>query len=109
MISLGLPRLGALLRTHRQIAAGSVDPGAPEPQVEYLSLADAIAAVEPLIARDGWVAGDKGLRLWQVAPRIENTAYVNIYDALHDMKRREYLVTTKAPSGSHTMFGYVRP
>ena len=93
------------------------DPASPDgpmrspahyPQVNYLSLPEAIAAVEQLIASGGWVAGEKGLRLWQVARRIENVAYVNVYDALHDMNRREYLVTTKAPSGSHTMFWYVR-
>jgi hypothetical protein len=94
------------------------DPASPDgpmrspshyPQVKYLSLPEAIAAVEQLIASGGWVAGEKGLRLWQVARRLENVAFVNVYDALHDMNRREYLVTTKAPSGSHTMFWYVRP
>jgi len=74
------------------------------PQVNYLSLPEAIAAVEQLIANDGWVAGERGRRLWQVARRIENVAHDNIYDALHDMSRREYLVPTTAPSGSHTMF-----
>ena len=79
------------------------------PQVKFLSLPEAIAAVEQLIASGGWGAGEKGLRLWQVARRFENVAYISIYDALHDMNRREYLVTTKAPSGNHTMFWYVRP
>ena len=79
------------------------------PQVKFLSLPEAIAAVEQLIASGGWGAGEKGLRLWQVARRFENVAYISIYDALHDMNGREYLVTTKAPSGNHTMFWYVRP
>lgn len=94
------------------------DPSTPEgpmrspshyPQVTFLSLPEAIAAVEQLIASGGWVSGEKGLRLWQVARRFENVAYISIYDALHDMNRREYLVTTKAPSGNHTMFWYVMP
>jgi hypothetical protein len=78
------------------------------PQVEFLPLPEAIKAIEQLIARSGWVADEKGLRLWQVARRAENVAYISIYDALHEMNRREYLVTTKAPSGNHTMFWYVR-
>ncbi len=76
--------------------------------MKFLALPEAIAAVEQLIASGGWVAGEKGLRLWQVARRLESVAYIGIYDALHDVNGREYLVTTKAPSGNHTMFWYVR-
>ena len=79
------------------------------PQVEFLTLAEATAAVEQLIAGGGWTAGEKGLRLWQVARRCENVAYISIYDALHDMNDRNYLVTTRAPSGHHTMLWYVKP
>jgi hypothetical protein len=43
-----------------------------DPQVRFLSLPEAIAAVEQLIASGGWRAGEKGLRLWQVARRFEN-------------------------------------
>src|SRR5829696_8915052 len=35
------------------------------PQVRFLSLPEAIKAVEQLIASGGWVADEKGLRLWQ--------------------------------------------
>ncbi|PUA78942.1 hypothetical protein [Nocardioides currus] len=78
------------------------------PNARRLPLPDAIAAVEELIVSGRWSVGDKGLRLWQVRRLIENSVYINIWDALHDMNSRDYLVTTTSPSGSKTMFWYVR-
>ena len=78
------------------------------PDARHMSLAEATAAVEELIASGGWVAGEKGLRLWQVRRRIPNSVYINIWDALHDMNKRGHLVTTMSPDGHRTMFWYVR-
>lgn len=78
------------------------------PEVRRLSLDEAVAEVERLIDSGGWVAGTKGLRLWQIVERIPNVVYISIYDALHDMNRRGHRVTTKSPaSGSNTQFWYV--
>ncbi len=78
------------------------------PEVRRLSLDEAVVEVERLIDSGGWVAGAKGLRLWQIVERIPNVVYISIYDALHDMNRRGHRVTTRSPtSGSNTQFWYV--
>lgn len=79
------------------------------PQVRRLSKSAAIAEVEQLIVSGGWTVDEPGLRLWQVWRRIPNTVYICIYDALHDMNGRDYLVTTTAPSGKSSQFWYVKP
>ncbi len=79
------------------------------PQVRRLDLPEAIAEIEHLIESGGWRVGEPGLRLWQVWRRIPDTVYISIYDALHDMNNRDYLVTTTAPSGKSSQFWYVRP
>lgn len=79
------------------------------PEVRRVSLEEAELEVERLIDIGGWVAGDKGLRLWQVVERIPNVVYISIYDALHDMNRRGYRVTTKSPTSErNTQFWYVK-
>lgn len=87
---------------------GPMDAPSSFPDVRRLSPAEATAEVERLIDRGGWVAGEKGLRLWQVVARIPDVVYISIYDALHEMNARSYRVTTKSPGGSATQFWYVR-
>ena len=96
-----------ILITHPNVA-GPLMPPSSFPEVRRLSLEDAIAEVEHLIDRGGWTATDKGLRLWQVVQRIPNVVYISIYDALHEMNRRDHRVTTKSPSGNNSQFWYVR-
>jgi hypothetical protein len=78
------------------------------PEVRRLPLREAIAAVERLIDSGGWVAGEKGLRLWQVVQRIGDALYISIYDALHDMNGRDHRVTTTSPRGKPSQFWYVK-
>lgn len=78
------------------------------PQVRRLSTAETVIEIEQLIARGGWTAGEKGLRLHEVWRRIPDVVYISVYDALHDMNGRNYLVTTTAPSGKPSQFWYVR-
>lgn len=73
------------------------------PNARRLSLEEATAEIERLI-RDGlWTTADKGLKLWQVWKRVGDAISVDIQDALHDLNRRGYLVTTKS------VYWYVRP
>lgn len=86
---------------------GPMEAPSAYPEVKRLPLEDAVAEVERLLDSGGWVVGDKGLRLWQVVGRIQNVAYISIYDALHDMNRRGHRVTTTSPAGNNTQFWYV--
>jgi hypothetical protein len=78
------------------------------PNVRRLFPKDAIAEVERLIDSGGWQAGEKGLRLWQVAQRMRDVVYISVYDALHDMNGRAYRVTTQSPNGKNSQFWYVK-
>lgn len=78
------------------------------PNMRHLSVAECIGEIEQLVESGGWVVGEKGLRLHQVWRRIPNVVYINVYDALHEMNGRNYLVTTTAPSGKPSQFWYVR-
>lgn len=88
---------------------GPMMPPSHYPHVRRLTTSEAAKEVERLIESGGWRVGDPGLRLWQVWRRIPNTAYIAIYDALHDMNGRDYRVTTTAPSGKRSQFWYVKP
>lgn len=78
------------------------------PDMRHLSVAETIVEVEQLVASGGWTADEPGLRLHQVWRRIPNVVYISVYDALHEMKHRNHLVTTTAPSGKPSQFWYVR-
>lgn len=78
------------------------------PHVRHLSVAEATAEIEELVATGGWSVGEKGLRLHEVWRRIPNVVYISVYDALHEMNGRNHLVTTIAPSGKPSQFWYVR-
>jgi hypothetical protein len=95
-----------LLISHPNAGGPLMEPRA-YPEVRRLSLDEAIAEVEQLLDSGGWVRGEKGLWLWQVVERIPNVVYISIYDALHEMNRRGYRVTTKSPTGNNTQFWYV--
>lgn len=88
---------------------GPMMPPAHFPQVRRLSTTEAIAEVEQLITSGGWTVGEPGLRLSQVWRRIPNVVYISIFDALHEMNGRDYLVTTTAPSGKSSQYWYVKP
>ncbi len=96
-----------LLISHPNVEGPMMAPSS-FPEVRRLPLEQAIAEVEQLIDSGGWVAGEKGLRLWQVVSRIPNVVYIATYDALHEMNRRNHRVTTKSPLGNNTQFWYVK-
>ncbi|GAB4009314.1 hypothetical protein [Nocardioides ultimimeridianus] len=78
------------------------------PHMQHLSVPETIVEVERLIASGAWKVGDPGLRMWQVATRLPSVVYISVYDALHELNRRQHLVTTTAPSGKPSQFWYVR-
>lgn len=78
------------------------------PHMQRLSLEEAVGEIERLIESGGWTVDERGLRLWQVVTRVPGVVYISIYDALHELNRRDHLVTTKAPSGKRSQFWYVK-
>lgn len=108
-VSNGLKRDWLLIDDPDLDRDGPLMPPAHYPQVRRLTTQEAVAEVEQLIAAGGWKVGEPGLRLWQVWRRIPNVVYTSIYDALHEMNGRSFLVTTTAPSGKSSQFWYVKP
>ena len=70
-------------------------PATDYPHVRRLSVPDSIREVERLIDSGGWVAGEKGLRLWMVAKRIGTVSYACVYDAMHEMNKQGRRIGTR--------------
>lgn len=108
-VSNGLQRDWLLIGDPDEDRDGPLMPPSAYPQVRRLTLGEATAEIEQLIAGGDWTADDTGQRLWQIWRRVPNALYLSIYEALHDMKNRGYLVTTTSPRGKASQFWYVKP